>query len=52
MQQQLLADLQERIAANLRAMEPQEMMKLWLAPGLEGFGSLYEAFTRMAGKRE
>ena len=29
------------------------MMKLWLAPGLEGFGNLYETFARMAGgKRE
>ena len=35
------------------AMEPQEMMKLWLAPGVEGFGTLYETFMRMAGaKRE
>ena len=41
------------MAANLRAMEPQEMMKLWLAPGVEGFGTLYETFMRMAGaKRE
>ena len=42
MQEKLLAELQERMAANLRAMEPQEMMKLWLAPGVEGFGTLYE----------
>ena len=53
MQEKLLADLQERMAATLRAMEPQEMMKLWLAPGVEGFGNLYETFMRMAGgKRE
>ena len=53
MQEKLLAELQERMAANLRAMEPQEMMKLWLAPGVEGFGTLYETFMRMAGaKRE
>jgi hypothetical protein len=53
MQEKLMAELQERIAANLRAMEPQEMMKLWLGPGLESFGGLYEAFSRMAGaKRE
>lgn len=53
MQEKLVAELQERMAANLRAMEPQEMMKLWLAPGVEGFGTLYETFMRMAGaKRE
>jgi hypothetical protein len=49
MQERLLAEMQERMSANLRAMEPQEMMKLWLAPGAEGFGSLYESFVRMAG---
>jgi hypothetical protein len=49
MQDKLMAELQERMAANLRAMEPQEMMKLWLAPSVEGFGNLYEAFARMAG---
>jgi hypothetical protein len=53
MQEKLLAELQERMAANIRALEPQEMMKLWLTPGLEGFGQVYEAFARMAGgKRE
>ena len=53
MQEKFVAELQERMAANLRAMEPQEMMKLWLAPGVEGFGTLYETFMRMAGaKRE
>ncbi|HVH02386.1 MAG TPA: DUF6489 family protein [Amaricoccus sp.] len=53
MQEQLLADLQERMSANVRAMDPQEMMRLWFAPGVEGFGNLYEAFARMAtGKRE
>ena len=53
MQEKLMAELQERMAANIRAMDPQEMMKLWLAPGVEGFGNLYEAFARMAGgKRE
>jgi hypothetical protein len=53
MQERLLAEMQERMSATLRAMEPQEMMKLWLAPGVEGFGNLYEAFMRIAGaKRE
>ena len=53
MQEKLVAELQERMAANLRAMEPPERMTLWLAPGVEGFGTLYETFMRMAGaKRE
>lgn len=52
MQQQLMAELQERMSANIRAMDPQEMMKFWMGPGLEGFGNVFEAFTRMASKRE
>jgi Family of unknown function (DUF6489) len=53
MQERLLAEMQERTAATLRAMEPQERMKLWLGPSFEGLGNLYEAFARTAGgKRE
>ena len=53
MQEAMLAELQDRMSANIRAMDPQEMMRLWLSPGLESFGTLYELFARMAGgKRE
>ena len=53
MQEKLIGRAAGADGANIRAMDPQEMMKLWLAPGVEGFGNLYEAFARMAGgKRE
>ena len=52
MQDAMMAELQDRMMANVRSMDPQEMMKLWLTPGAESFGKLYETFARMAGKRE
>jgi len=51
MQQRLLDELQERMAANIRAMDPQEMMRLWMTPGAESFGNLFESFRRMAGTK-
>jgi Family of unknown function (DUF6489) len=47
MQRQLVGEMQERMSANLRALDPQEMMKLWLAPNLKGFEQIVEAMTRM-----
>jgi len=52
LQQHVMAELEERMTANIRAMDPKEMMKFWMGPGLEGFGNIYETFTRMAAKRE
>ena len=51
MQEVLLAELQERMLANIRSVDPQEMMKAWFGPGIESFGSFYDAFARMAGAR-
>jgi Family of unknown function (DUF6489) len=51
MQEALMAEMQERIAANFRAMEPQEMMRFWLGNGAEQVSQFYEAFARMAGTR-
>jgi hypothetical protein len=53
MQEQLMRELQERMAANIRAMAPDEMMKLWLPASLAGFEQMREFFTKAAtGKRE
>ena len=35
MQEKLMAEMQERLTANIRAMDPSEMMRLWFAPGPE-----------------
>ena len=47
MQEHLLGEMQERMSASLRAIDPQEIMKLWLTPNLKGFGEVMEAMTRM-----
>ena len=53
MQDALMAEVGERMSANLRAMEPAEMMKLWLPANLKGFEQIFDAFARMGGtKRE
>jgi hypothetical protein len=52
MQDALIAELQERMAANLRAMEPAELMRTWLPSNLKAFEAMMDAFTRMGGKRD
>ena len=52
MQDELLHELQERMAANIRAMSPEEMLKTWLPAGMAGFEQMQQIFARMAGKRE
>jgi hypothetical protein len=51
MQEALMRELEERMAASLRAMQPDEMLRTWLPANLEGFGKMYEAFLRMGGAR-
>ena len=51
MQEALMRDMQERMAASLRAMEPEEMLRRWLPVGLKGMEQFYEAFSRMGGTR-
>ena len=52
MQEQLMGELQERMAANIRAMEPEAMLRTWLT--LKGFEQIQEMFiSQMTGtKRE
>jgi hypothetical protein len=44
MQQEFLKELQERLTANLRAMDPETMVKTWLPATIKGFEQLQEAF--------
>lgn len=48
MQDQLLGEMQERMSASLRALDPNEIMKLWLTPNLRGFEQLFEAMAGAA----
>ena len=49
MQDRLLQEMQERMSATLQAMDPQEMMRLWLTPNLKGFEQMLRAFARSGG---
>ena len=50
MQEQLLKDIEERMRANLKALDPETMLKTWLPAGLKGFEQLQEIFlSRMGG---
>ena len=54
MQEQLRREVQERMAANIRAMEPEAMLRTWLPATLKGFEQIQEMFiSQMTGaKRE
>jgi hypothetical protein len=47
MQEELLAEMKERMSASLGALDPQELTRLWLTPNLKGFETLMEAMARM-----
>ena len=44
MQEQLMRETQERMAANIRAMEPEALLKTWLPVTLKGFEQIQEMF--------
>lgn len=49
MQEEILREMQARMMANVRAMEPEEMMKLWLPASVKGFEQFQELLMKMAG---
>lgn len=50
MQESLMAELQERISANLAAMDPESLIKTWMPMSLQGFEQMQKAFwSQMAG---
>jgi uncharacterized protein DUF6489 len=50
LQEELLKEVQERISANIKAMDPEAMLKTWLPATLKGFEQLQEMFlSRMGG---
>jgi hypothetical protein len=48
MQEQLMQELQDRMAANIRSMAPDEMMKTWLPAGIASFEQMRELFLKAA----
>jgi hypothetical protein len=50
LQEELLKELQERLGANIKAMDLETMLKTWLPATLKGFEQLQQMFlSRMAG---
>ena len=51
MQEELLKNVQERLSANLKTLDPETMLKTWLLAGLKDFEQLQEMFmSQMAGR--
>ena len=51
MQERLLKEVEERMRANLKALDPESLMKTWMPAGLKGFEQLQEMFlNQMSGR--
>ena len=50
MQDRLMSELEEMMRANLRALDPETMMKTWLPAGLKGLEQLQEMFFAQMGR--
>jgi hypothetical protein len=51
MQEQLLKEVEERMRANLKALDPETMLKTWLPAGLQGFEQLQQMFLNQTAGR-
>jgi len=49
-QEELLKEVQERLRANIKAMDPEAMLKTWLPATIQGFEQLQEMFLRQMGR--
>jgi hypothetical protein len=50
MQERLLKEVEERMRADLKALDPEAMLKTWLPAGLKGFEQLQEMFLSQLGQ--
>jgi len=51
MQEQLLKEIEERLRASVKALDPETMLNTWLPAGLKGFEQLQETFVnQMSGR--
>jgi hypothetical protein len=49
MQDRLMAELEERMRTNLKALDAETMIKTWLPVGMKGFEQLQEMFFAQMG---
>lgn len=53
MQDEMLREVQNRMTASLKAMEPEAMLKMWLPATLKGFEQLQQMFlSQMAASQK
>jgi hypothetical protein len=50
MQDRLMTELEEKMRASLKALDPEAMLKTWLPAGLKGFEQLQEMFFAQMGR--
>jgi len=51
-QEELLKEVQERLRANIKAMDPEAMLKTWLPATIQGFEQLQEMFLRQMSRAD
>jgi hypothetical protein len=49
MQDRLMVELEDKMRANLKALDPETVLKTWLPAGLKGFEQLQEMFFAQMG---
>lgn len=50
MQEAMMREIQQRVSANLNAMDPESIMKTWLPAGIQGMEQLQKMFwSQLAG---
>ncbi len=49
MQDALMQEMEERMRANLQAMDPETMVKTWLPVGIQSFEQLQKMFWQQMG---
>jgi hypothetical protein len=49
MQEALMKQLEEQLAENMRAMDPETMLKTWLPATIEGWGQVQKMFWGQMG---
>jgi hypothetical protein len=50
LQEQLMREVQDRMTASIRAMEPEAMLRTWLPATLKGFEQMQEIFMSQMTK--
>ena len=49
MQEKLMAELQERLEENIRAVSAEELIKTWMPATMQGFGEMQKMFWQQMG---